>query len=61
MKENTLIEAKQDIDEALNAITEIEKGLADKSVHKELIKENFEVLIKKMNKIEDILKEEGIL
>jgi len=61
MKEQNLKLAQQDIDEALCTIEELEKSLKENSVSEEIIKKNFIELSKKMQEIEDLLKEEGIL
>lgn len=61
MKEQNLKLAQQDIDEALCTIEELEKSLKENSISEEVIKQNFIELSKKMQEIEDLLKEEGIL
>ena len=61
MKEHNLKLAQTDIDEALNTIEDLEKNIKNKSLSEEVIKENFLKLTSKMNHIENILIEEGIL
>jgi hypothetical protein len=61
MKEQNLKLAQKDIDEALSTIEVLEKSLRENSLSDDLIKENFLELSRKMQEIEDILKEEGIL
>ncbi len=61
MKEQNLKLAQQDIDEALCTIEELEKSLKENSISEDVIKKNFIELSKKMQEIEDLLKEEGIL
>jgi len=61
MKEQNLKLAQQDIDEALCTIEELEKSLKENSISEDIIKKNFIELSKKMQEIEDLLKEEGIL
>lgn len=61
MKEQSLKLAQKDIDEALSTIEELEKSIQENSLSEDTIKENFLELSKKMQEIENILKEEGIL
>lgn len=61
MKEQNLKIAQKDIDEALSTIENLEKSLKENSLSEDKIKENFLELSRKMQEIEDILKEEGIL
>ncbi|MEG0774150.1 hypothetical protein [Clostridium sp.] len=61
MKEQNLKLAQKDIDDALLTIEELEKSLKENSISDNIIKENFLELSRKMQEIEDILKEEGIL
>lgn len=51
----------KDIEEALQAIEVMEAQLSENNLPKESIKENFEFLSKKVQKLEDVLKSEGIL
>lgn len=61
MKEINLELAQKDIDEALNTIQYMEENLCIENVPKEIILEKFKFLTEKVNKLELILKEEGIL
>jgi chromosome segregation ATPase len=61
MKEQNLKLAQKDIDEALSTIEELEKSIKENAVSEDAIKRNFMELSKKMQEIEDLLKEEGIL
>lgn len=61
MKESNLNAAQQDIEEALMAIETMEEILKDKSLSKDAIKEKFVFLSGKVQQLESILKEEGIL
>ncbi len=61
MKEHSLKLAQRDIDEALTAVENIQKSLGCEDSSKEEMKESFMVLSKKVNELENLLKEEGIL
>lgn len=61
MKESNLKAAQQDIEEAITAIEEMEKEIERKDLSKEDIKEKFVFLSDKLQKLESILKDEGIL
>lgn len=61
MKESNLKAAQQDIEEAITAIEEMEKEIESKDLSKEEIKEKFVFLSDKLQKLESILKDEGIL
>ena len=61
MKENNLRIAQQDIEEALTAIENIEKSIDSDNLTKEEVKERFIFLSQKVQELENILKEEGIL
>ncbi|GLC30925.1 hypothetical protein [Clostridium omnivorum] len=61
MKESNLKAAQQDIEEAITAIEEMEKEIENKDLSKEEIKEKFVFLSDKLQKLESILKDEGIL
>lgn len=61
MKENSLKLAQQDVEDALNAIEFLEKGLDDDTVCKDALKEKFMTLSKKVQELETILKDEGII
>ncbi|MCH5139078.1 hypothetical protein JMF89_18105 [Clostridiaceae bacterium UIB06] len=61
MKETNLKLAQQDIDEALSVIESMEESLTTESLSKDTLKEKFVFLAEKVQKLESILKEEGIL
>lgn len=61
MKESNLNAAQRDIEEALLAIETMEEILKDESLSKDAIKEKFVFLSGKVQQLESILKEEGIL
>ena len=61
MEEKNLKLAQQDIDEALKVVTEMEEFLSASDSPTDLIKEKFLQLSEKVQKLENILKTEGIL
>lgn len=61
MEEKNLKLAQQDIDEALKVVTEMEEFLSTSDSSTDLIKEKFLQLSEKVQKLENILKTEGIL
>lgn len=61
MKENNLKLAQKDIDEALVTIESMEKTLVKDDLSKDDIKEKFVFLTTKIQELEQILKDEGIL
>lgn len=61
MKESNLEAAQRDIEEALLAVESMEEILKEHSMDNGTIKEKFVFLSEKVNKLETILKEEGIL
>lgn len=61
MKETSLKLAQQDIEEALSAIEYMEESLTNQNLPKEVLKEKFVFLAEKVQELESILKEEGIL
>lgn len=61
MKEENLKKAQQDIEDALKTVEDLEKGLDDDAMSRDDIKERFISLTDKLQKLEDILKNEGIL
>ncbi len=61
MKEQNLKQAQKDIDEALSTIERLEEDLKLHPLSENVIKENFLQLTERLNKIENVLKEEGIL
>ncbi len=61
MKEDNLKLAQKGIDDALDTIDALEKTIKETPLSKEILKESFYILSKKVDEIEDILKNEGIL
>ncbi|MBI6873144.1 hypothetical protein [Clostridium aciditolerans] len=61
MKENNLKLAQKDIDEALVTIESMEKTLVKEDLSKDDIKEKFIFLTTKIQELEQILKDEGII
>ena len=61
MKDSNLKLAQNDVDEALKAVEEIEACISSNSSSKEELKEKFVNLTSKVQRLEDILKMEGIL
>jgi hypothetical protein len=61
MEEKNLKLAQQDIDDALKVVTEMEEFLSASDSSTDLIKEKFLQLSEKVQKLENILKTEGIL
>jgi len=61
MKEDNLKLAQKDIDDALDTIEALEKTIKEIPLSKDVLKESFYILSRKVDKIEDILKNEGIL
>ena len=61
MKEANLKLAQEDINAALEAVEDIEKGINDESVEKDVLKEKFVALSEKVQQLENLLKTEGIL
>jgi len=61
MKEINLKAAQQDIEDALSAVETIEEILKAETPSRDSIKEKFVFLSGKVQQLEDILKEEGIL
>ncbi|MBU5455830.1 hypothetical protein [Caproiciproducens sp. MSJ-32] len=60
MKESNLKLAQKEIDDALETVEEIVNVL-DNEAEKKIIKEKFILLNNKLQELENILKEEGIL
>ena len=60
MKESNIILAQKEIDDALQAVDEI-VTVIDKNEHKTILKEKFSLLTEKVQELEHILKEEGII
>ncbi len=61
MRETNLETARKDIEDALSAVESMEEMLKDNTTDKRSIRENFVFLSEKVQKLENILKEEGIL
>lgn len=61
MKEENLKLAQQDIEDALKAVEDMEKDIDANSISKDILKVKFFSLSEKVQKLEDILKVEGIL
>ncbi|MFR1710354.1 MAG: hypothetical protein ACLSV2_15825 [Clostridium sp.] len=61
MNETNLKQAQKEIDEALSTIEKLEENIKSNSVSDDIIKENFISLAKKVQEIESVLKNEGIL
>ncbi|WP_300383593.1 hypothetical protein [Clostridium sp.] len=60
MKESNIILAQKEIDDALKTVDEI-VAVIDKNEHKTVLKEKFSLLTEKVQEVEHILKEEGII
>ncbi len=61
MKESNLKLAQRDIEEALRTVEEMEEFVDTIDTPKEVLKEKFYTLTQKVQQLEDILKNEGIL
>lgn len=61
MEEKYLELAKKDIEEALKLVEDMELVLNEDDAPKGIIKEKFNFLSKKVQELENILKQEGIL
>lgn len=61
MREENLKLAQQDIEEALKTVEDLEKSIDTDAISKDDIKEKFVSLSDKLQKLENILKTEGIL
>ncbi|WP_346940431.1 hypothetical protein [uncultured Clostridium sp.] len=61
MNDTNLMQAQKEIDEALSTIEKLEENIKFNSVSEDMIKENFISLAKKVQEIESVLKNEGIL
>ena len=61
MKEINLKLAQKGIDDALDTIESLEKSIKATPISKDILKESFFTLSKKVDEIENILKSEGIL
>lgn len=60
-EKNNLDMARQDIEEALKLIEDMEVALTTEESPKEFIKEKFNFLSKKVQELENLLKSEGII
>ncbi|MBP1890243.1 hypothetical protein J2Z53_001833 [Clostridium moniliforme] len=61
MKEENLKLAQQDIEDALKTVEDLEQSIDNDDLSKDDIKQRFISLSDKLQKLEDILKNEGIL
>ncbi|MCB2293092.1 hypothetical protein LGK95_06090 [Clostridium algoriphilum] len=61
MKQDNLKLAQKGIDDALDTIDSLEKTIKETPLIKDILKDRFYILSKKVDEIEDILKNEGIL
>ena len=61
MKESNLKLAQKDIDDALKTVEEMENCISEKKKKNNIIKEKFMTLTEKVQKLENLLKTEGIL
>ena len=61
MKESNLKLAQQDIGAALETVDDIEKFISGDDLEKEKLKEKFVALSQKVQQLENLLKNEGIL
>jgi hypothetical protein len=61
MEEKNLKLAQEDIEEALKVVEDLEKFIDESPDSTEVIKEKFIALSEKVQKLEDILKSEGII
>ena len=61
MKESNLKLAQRDIEEALRTVEEMEEFVDTIDAPKEVLKEKFYTLTQKVQQLEDILKNEGIV
>lgn len=61
MKEANLKLAQQDIDEALKTVDDMVKVIDENDTSKDILKEKFITLTEKVQELENILKNEGII
>ena len=61
MKESNLKLAQKDIEDALKAVEEMEDCINQSTEKNTVLKEKFMTLTEKVQKLEDLLKTEGIL
>ena len=61
MKESNLKLAQKDIDDALKTVEEMDNCISEGNEKNNIIKEKFMTLTEKVQKLENLLKTEGIL
>lgn len=61
MQDESLKLLHKDIEEAIEAIANMEKKLNENDLPKETIKESLSFLSKKVQKVEEVLKSQGVL
>lgn len=61
MDQENLKLAQQDIDEALRTVEDLEQKLESNELSKDILKQQFVSLTEKVQQLENILKNEGIL
>lgn len=61
MDKDNLKRAQKDVEDALKAVEDMESTLTSSDISRELIKERFIFLTKKVEQLESLLLEEGIL
>jgi hemerythrin-like domain-containing protein len=61
MNDSNLKMAQQDVEEALKTVEDMEKFINDDNSSKEQLKEKFISLTDRVQKLEDLLKNEGII
>lgn len=61
MNDSNLKMAQQDVEEALKTVEDMEKFINDDDSSKEQLKEKFISLTDRVQKLEDLLKSEGII
>ena len=61
MKESNLKLAQKDIDEALKAVEEMESYINEGNEENTILKQKFMTITEKVQKLENLLKTEGIL
>lgn len=61
MKDESIKLAQQDIDDALKTVEDLENVISKQEISKDVLKEKFESLTLKVQNLEALLKDEGIL
>lgn len=61
MKDESIKLAQKDIDEALKTVEDLEKVISESEISKDVVKEKFESLTVKVQELENLLKNEGII